>query len=138
MSQWHFSPMEHLQFAIKVFRMLWCCFTRVTQTLHTGAYFPTLRLLSPLLIQLDLKRGIQCHHSKYRLPELAIDQGLCIPFSFTTDLPVFIAEAFSVTIQSINHMIDQGFVYHILLHNRFTSFQSRNIQCHYSEYRSYD
>ena len=61
-------------------------------------------------------------------------RGLCTTFSFTTDLLAFRAEAFNVIIQSIDHVIDQGFVYHNLLHDQFISFQGKDIHCHHSKY----
>ena len=54
-----------------------------------------------------------------------------IIFSFRAYLLAFKANVFSVIIQSTDNVIDQGFVYHILLHGRFISFQSRGIQCHH-------
>ena len=43
------------------------------------------------------------------------------------DLSAFRVEAFSVIFQSKDHVIDQGFVYHILFQGRFISFQSKDI-----------
>ena len=55
----------------------------------------------------------------------------CIIFSFRADLLAFNAKVFSVIIRSTDNVIDQGFMYHILLHGRFISFQSKGIQCHH-------
>ena len=72
--------------------MMWCCFASIVLTLHTGAYFPTWRLLVSFWFRSILVReytvrdiifqfGVQsCYfpseHSEYRLSEPLIFIGV--------------------------------------------------------------
>ena len=85
--------------------MMWYCFASIVLTLHTGAYFPTWRLLVSFWFRSILVR------------ESIVGD---IIFQFGVQSQYFL-EAFRTIIfqsQRSELMIDQGFVYHILLHGR--------------------
>ena len=85
--------------------MMWYCFASIVLTLHIGAYFPTWRLLVSFWFRSILVR------------ESTVGN---IIFQFGVQSHYF-SEAFRAIIfqsQRSELMIDQGFVYRILLHGR--------------------
>ena len=100
--------------------MMWYCFASIVLTLHTGAYFPTWRLLVSFWFRSILVRestvgdiifqfGVQIHYFLSQHSE----KRRSGPLFFRVNIQII-----DVQSQRSELMIDNGFVYRILLHGR--------------------
>ena len=103
--------------------MMWYCFASIVLTLHTGAYFPTWRLLVSFWFRSILVRestigdiifqfGVQSHYFPEAFRAIIFQFGIQSHY-FSEALRAIIFQS-----QCLELMIDQGFVCHILLHGR--------------------